>query len=54
MEIAVLETGMVGRAIAGRLAGLGHPVVTGTRNPRQTLPATAGEHVLDEQYAGRD
>ena len=33
MNIAVLGTGMVGRAIAGRLDELGHDVVVGTRDP---------------------
>jgi 8-hydroxy-5-deazaflavin:NADPH oxidoreductase len=37
MRIAVLGTGAVGRAIAGRLAELGHAVVVGTRDPRATL-----------------
>lgn len=36
MKIAVLGTGMVGRAIAGRLAELGHEVVVGTRDPGVT------------------
>jgi predicted dinucleotide-binding enzyme len=40
MKIAVLGTGMVGRAIAGRLAGLGHNVVVGTRDVAQTLART--------------
>jgi predicted dinucleotide-binding enzyme len=40
MNIAVLGTGMVGRAIAGRLAGLGHSVVVGTRDPEATLART--------------
>ena len=37
MNIAVLGTGMVGRAIAGRLHELGHTVVVGTRDPEATL-----------------
>ena len=37
MNIAVLGTGMVGRAIAGRLHELGHTVVVGTRDPESTL-----------------
>jgi len=40
MNIAVLGTGMVGQAIAGRLAGLGHSVVVGTRDPEATLART--------------
>src|SRR4051812_24811403 len=36
MRIAVLGTGPVGRAVAGRLAELGHEVVIGTRDPGET------------------
>lgn len=37
MDIAVLGTGMVGQAVAGRLATLGHHVTVGTRDVTQTL-----------------
>jgi predicted dinucleotide-binding enzyme len=40
MNIAVLGTGMVGQAVAGRLADLGHTVVVGTRDPQATLART--------------
>ena len=40
MDIAVLGTGMVGQAIAGRLHELGHSVVVGTRDPEATLART--------------
>ena len=40
MKIAVLGTGMVGRTIAGALAGQGHDVVIGTRDPQATLART--------------
>lgn len=40
MKIAVLGTGMVGRALAGRLSGLGHDVTVGTRDPQATLART--------------
>lgn len=36
MRIAVLGTGPVGRAVAGRLAELGHDVTLGTRDPGET------------------
>lgn len=36
MRIAVLGTGEVGRAIAGRCAEAGHDVVVGTRDPART------------------
>ena len=46
MLIAVLGSGPVGRAVAGRLAGLGHDVVLGTRDPETTSarPDVAGWH----------
>jgi predicted dinucleotide-binding enzyme len=49
MRIAVLGTGNVGRAVAGRLAGLGHEVTVGTRDPadtarREEYAAWAAEH----------
>ncbi|HET6686019.1 MAG TPA: NAD(P)-binding domain-containing protein [Jiangellaceae bacterium] len=37
MRIAVLGTGMVGRAVASRLAELGHDVVVGTRDVTVTM-----------------
>jgi 8-hydroxy-5-deazaflavin:NADPH oxidoreductase len=37
MRVGVLGTGMVGRAIAGKLSELGHEVVVGTRDPAETL-----------------
>lgn len=40
MKIAVLGTGMVGRALAKRFAGLGHDVVVGTRDVAATLAKT--------------
>ncbi len=36
MKIAVLGTGMVGRAIAEKLLSLGHQVAMGTRDPEKT------------------
>ena len=40
MDIAVLGTGMVGQALAGRLHELGHTVVVGTRDPQATRART--------------
>jgi 8-hydroxy-5-deazaflavin:NADPH oxidoreductase len=40
MDIAVLGTGTVGQALAGRLSELGHGVVVGTRDPAATLART--------------
>lgn len=49
MQIAVLGTGTVGRAVATRLAELGHQVTVGTRDPGQTLARDAGA-----PWAGED
>ena len=35
-----MGTGMVGRALAGRLAEVGHDVVIGTRDPAATMART--------------
>lgn len=37
MKIAVLGTGMVGQALAGKLAALGHEVTVGTRDVEATM-----------------
>lgn len=50
MKIAVLGTGMVGRALAARLAGLGHDVVIGTRDPVQTLSRTEPDGLGNPPY----
>jgi len=41
MKIGILGTGMVGQAIGGRLAQLGHDVMIGTRDVAGTLARTA-------------
>ncbi|MCB8955929.1 MAG: NAD(P)-binding domain-containing protein [Nocardioides sp.] len=51
MNIAVLGTGMVGRAVAGRLAELGHTVTVGTRDPRSTLARTEPDAMSTPAYA---
>jgi predicted dinucleotide-binding enzyme len=38
--LGILGTGVVGKMLAARLAGLGHEVMVGTRNPEQTLSRT--------------
>ena len=50
MNIAVLGTGMVGRAIAGRLEDLGHSVVVGTRDPQATLARTEPDQVGNASF----
>lgn len=42
MQVAVLGTGMVGRAIAPRMAELGHVVRLGTRDPAATRARGTG------------
>lgn len=51
MKIAVIGTGMVGRVLAARLAGLGHEVVIGTRYPRATLARTEPDALGTVPYA---
>jgi len=45
MRIAVLGTGMVGQALAGKLAELGHEVVAGTRDPGATMSRTEPDYL---------
>ena len=40
MRFGILGTGMVGKTIAARLAGLGHEVKVGTRDPEETMSRT--------------
>ena len=51
MNIAVLGTGSVGRAIAGRLHGLGHTVVVGTRDPQDTSARTEPDAMGNPPFA---
>lgn len=51
MKIAVLGTGMVGRIRAARLAGLGHGVAIGTRDPDATLARTEPDGMGTPPYA---
>ena len=51
MNIAVLGTGMVGQAIAGRLHELGHSVVVGTRDPQATLARTDADQMGNSPFA---
>jgi predicted dinucleotide-binding enzyme len=51
MRIGVLGTGMVGRALAGRLAELDHEVVIGTRDVEQTLARTDPDAMGNPPYA---
>jgi predicted dinucleotide-binding enzyme len=40
MRFGILGTGVVGRTLAGRLDGLGHEVMVGTRDPEATMSRT--------------
>ena len=51
MKIAVLGTGMVGRAIAARLVETGHDVVVGTRDVDATLARTEADGMGNPPYA---
>ncbi|QES48384.1 NADP oxidoreductase [Streptomyces venezuelae] len=51
MRYAVLGTGIVGRTLAGRLSGLGHEVVIGTRDPEATLARTEAGPMGTPPYA---
>lgn len=51
MKVAVLGTGTVGRAIASRLAGLGHEVTVGTRNVDATMARTGSDAMGNPSYS---
>jgi predicted dinucleotide-binding enzyme len=51
MDIAVLGTGMVGRAVAARLHTLGHSVVVGTRDPETTLGRTGSDQMGNPPFS---
>jgi 8-hydroxy-5-deazaflavin:NADPH oxidoreductase len=51
MKIAVLGTGTVGRALAGRLAELGHAVSVGTRDVAGTMARTEPNGMGNPPYA---
>ena len=51
MKIAVLGTGMVGRALAGRLSSIGHEVTVGTRDPRASLERSEPDTMGNPPYS---
>jgi hypothetical protein len=51
MKIAVLGTGMVGQALAGRLSELGHEVTVGTRDVEATLAHTEPDYLGNPPFA---
>lgn len=50
MKIAVLGTGGVGQALAGRLGGLGHEVLVGTRDVAATMARTGPDAMGSPPY----
>jgi len=50
MKIAVLGTGMVGQALAGRLTELGHQVTVGTRDVQATQAKTTPDAMGNPPY----
>src|SRR5687768_992833 len=50
MKVAVLGTGMVGQALAGRLDELGHHVTVGTRDPAATMARTDPDGMGNPPY----
>jgi hypothetical protein len=52
MDVAVLGTGMVGRAIAGKLAELGHGVTVGTRDVDALLARTEVDAMGTGPFSG--
>lgn len=50
MNIAVLGTGTVGRAVSARLDELGHAVTVGTRDPQSTLARTEVDGMGNAPY----
>ncbi|MGC1212872.1 MAG: NAD(P)-binding domain-containing protein [Micromonospora sp.] len=51
MKIAVLGTGMVGQALAGRVAELGHDVTVGTRDIAATMARTEPDGMSNPPYS---
>ncbi|MGH8835087.1 MAG: NADPH-dependent F420 reductase [Actinomycetes bacterium] len=51
MKIAVLGTGMVGKAFADRLAGLGHEVSVGTRDVAATMASSEPDRAGNPPFA---
>ena len=51
MKIGIFGTGMVAQAVGGSLLGLGHDVMFGTRDVRQTLARTAPDGMGNPPFA---
>jgi len=50
MRVGVLGTGMVGRALAGKLSELGHDVVVGTRDPAELMERTEPDAMGNDPF----
>ena len=51
VRFGILGTGVVGKTIAARLAGLGHEVMVGTREPEETLSRTEPDPYGDPPFS---
>lgn len=51
MKIGIFGTGIVGRSHAGKLAGLGHEVMMGTRNVAKTLAVSKPDDMGNPPFA---
>lgn len=51
MKIGIIGTGMVGKALAGKLAEVGHDVTMGTRNVAQTLARSEKDRTTNQTFA---
>jgi predicted dinucleotide-binding enzyme len=51
MKIAVMGTGPVGQALAGKLVELGHEVTVGTRDPEATLARTEADYLGNPPFS---
>ena len=51
MKIGIIGTGMVGKALAGKLVEVGHDVMMGTRNVSQTLSRPEKDRITNQTFA---
>ena len=51
MKIVIIGTGMVGRALAGKIVEIGHDVMIGTRNVNQSLSRPEKDRITNQTFA---